>query len=553
MQEAKLQMVKLTDIIPSTTNTLQREEWELKPEALKELVESIASKGVIQPILIRPDGSPGKYYLVCGERRFLASKQAGLTEIPAYIRNTTDEEAFDLQITENLQRKDVHPLKEAQAYKALMDADRVKNSVQEMSKRFGKPVEYITHRLAFNNLIPEMKKEFFEGKMLIGHAILFSRLTEQDQKECMKICKPNYGSSAGQYEPVKGVQTQIDQKLIRNLNKSPFNIHDANLVVNAGSCDTCPKRSGHNTLLFSDVKEKDRCFDGACFALKTSRFIIAKLDELLQEDPELYVIGGGYGDGIDASIKKHLDKLEIKVLKEWQDYRTREKKDKGTFKAFCVSGNQVGQIVWIEKVKSIRGSSSSTKAKPAKNSPAAVDEQIKNLREGLKEKKEKMEDGILKEVYERLTDLKPYLEPDATPLTKYETAALYKKLYDNLYPPPKKIIEALKKISVTAPTKEAEELEKFAKLPQNLINFLMRSFIVNDISFQYTSPDKEEKIMVMKIAEGFKGVNLKQIQEQYIVDYNQMEIEVNKKIKTLQEKKKGVPEPKPVKKKSKSK
>jgi ParB/RepB/Spo0J family partition protein len=541
MQEAKLQMVKLTDIVPSNTNTLQRDEWELKPEALKELAESIASKGVIQPILVRPDGSPGKYYLVCGERRFLASRQAGQKEIPAYIRDISDEEAFDLQITENLQRKDVHPLKEAQAYKALLDSDRVKNAVQELSKRFGKPVEYITHRLAFNNLIPEMKKEFFEGKMLIGHAILFSRLTEQDQKECMKICKPNYGSSAGQYESLKGVQSQIDQKLIRNLNKAPFNIHDANLVVNAGSCDTCPKRSGHNTLLFSDVKEKDRCFDGACFALKTSRYVITKLDELLLEDPELPVVGGGYHDNMDTSVKKHLEKLGIKVLKEWQDYRTGEKKDKGVVKAFCVSGNDVGQIVYIELIKKSKSSSgsSSTKPKPAKNSPAAIDEQIKTLRENLKREKEDMDDKVLDAIAERLMDLKPYQEPDSTPLTSYELGAMYRNMYQTAgFDVHKKIDAALKKINVDPKlSKEQQQLDKFAKLPDGIKNLLARKFISEDWDGGIIESDA---FFVRRIAAQFKGMNVKAIEDQFIVDYNKKEIDTNSKIKALQEKKKGL-------------
>lgn len=542
MQEAKLQMVKLTDIVASSTNTLQREEWELKPEALKELAESIASKGVIQPILVRPDGSPGKYYLVCGERRFLASKQAGQTEIPAYIRDITNEEAFDLQITENLQRKDVHPLKEAQAYKALMDADRIKNSIHELSKRFGKPVDYITQRLAFNNLIAEMKKEFFEGKMLIGHAIAFSRLTPQDQKLCMKECKPRYGPSTDQYEPLKTVTTQIEQKVIRNLTKAIFNIHDASLVTNAGSCDNCPKRSGHNTLLFSDVKEQDRCFDGACFELKTTRYIIAKLDEFIMNNPDADVVGG-WNDQIDANIKKHLETLKVKMLKEYDGYRESSKGAKGAVRAFAVAGNKAGRVVWIEKIKSMRGSSPATKAKPPKNSPAAIDEQIKSLRESLKSQKDEMEDKIVEAIAERLIDLKPYLEPDSSPLTSHELAAMYKLMYDLVrFDAGKKVDAALKKISVDSKlTKEHQDLERFAKLPDSIKNFIVRKYISSE--WDGGGLIESDSFFVRRIASQFKGVNVKAIEDQFLVDINKKEIEVNKKIKDLQDKKKGFATP----------
>jgi ParB/RepB/Spo0J family partition protein len=536
MTESKLQMVKLSDIVPSRTNNLQREEWELKPDALQELADSISSKGVISPVLLRPNGAPGKYYLVCGERRFQASKIACKEDIPAFIREVSDEEAFDLQITENLQRQDVHPLKEAQAYKALMDADRVKNSVDELSKRFGKAVEYITQRLAFNKLIAEMKKEFYEGKMLIGHAILFSRLTEQDQKVCMKECKPRYGESTGQYVPAKAVQAIIEQQLVRHLNKSPFNIHDVTLVSAAGSCDNCPKRSGHNTLLFSDVKEKDRCFDGACFALKTTRHLIAKIDECLAEDPD-FLFAGGYNDNMDSALKKHLEKNKVKVLKEYSDYRETEKNGKGTRKAFCIAGNKIGKLITVEIIKSMTGSGKS-QSKPVKNSPAAIDDQIAGLKRSLEMEKEQLEEEVATKIVERLVDLKPYKEPDKTPLTSYEWAYIYNKIFSQLFGKEELKVESeLKKIKINVKDKLAARIEQLAKAPATVINFLLRAWIKNDIEDDLST----ESYAIQRIGEQFKGVNAKAIRDDLVVQHNKKEVEIAKKIKDLQEKKKLVP------------
>src|SRR5258706_15793493 len=110
IERVDLQHVKLSDISLSDTNKIFRGSQDMQPSALQELTDSIREKGVIQPILLRPDGKPGKYELVCGERRYRASLAVGKQDknadtIPSYIRNLTDEAALDMQITENLQRR----------------------------------------------------------------------------------------------------------------------------------------------------------------------------------------------------------------------------------------------------------------------------------------------------------------------------------------------------------------------------------------------------------------------------------------------------------------
>ena len=88
-------------------------------EALKELAESIAKQGILQPILVRKVGK--KYQIIAGERRFRAAKIAGLSEVPCHVVEMDDNQALEAQITENLQRKDVHPMEEAHAFKRLID------------------------------------------------------------------------------------------------------------------------------------------------------------------------------------------------------------------------------------------------------------------------------------------------------------------------------------------------------------------------------------------------------------------------------------------------
>jgi len=100
-------------------------------DALKELAQSISVHGLIQPITVRRKGEKGEHYeIICGERRFRACRMLKLAEIPCIVREVTDEQAYDLSISENLQREDVPPMEAAEAYKRLIDTKRYDWKIQ---------------------------------------------------------------------------------------------------------------------------------------------------------------------------------------------------------------------------------------------------------------------------------------------------------------------------------------------------------------------------------------------------------------------------------------
>lgn len=269
--ETQLLHVKLTDIAVSKTNKMFRSEAELSADALSELVASIKADGVISPVLLRPNGQAGKYELVAGERRYRAAKfvQAAVKDrdsIPAYIRPMSDKEALDLQITENLQRKDVHPLKEAAGYQYLLDKDKKMNTA-ELALKFGKSETYILQRLKLNSLIEQAKKDFAAGDMTLAQALVIARLNPDDQAKVVRACSDKLGSKK-YYESVAQLEDYINEEITHDLSKAPFDVKDANLVPKAGACSTCTKRSGAQSKLFADVQEKDRCFDPVCFKQK---------------------------------------------------------------------------------------------------------------------------------------------------------------------------------------------------------------------------------------------------------------------------------------------
>lgn len=178
-----LKEIRLEELTPSPTNPRKT----FDPVKLQELADSIASKGLLQPILVRPrrPGPPwtkdrdAHYEVVAGERRFRAAGLAQLETVPCIVQELTDVEVLEIQTIENLQRDDLHPLEEAEGYAALMK--EAGYDVGQIAQRIGKSEKYVYDRLKLLQLIPALKQVFLEGEISAGHAILLARLSAADQ------------------------------------------------------------------------------------------------------------------------------------------------------------------------------------------------------------------------------------------------------------------------------------------------------------------------------------------------------------------------------------
>src|SRR5690606_17385648 len=133
---------------------------------LEELKESILAHGVLEPIIVRP--VEGRYEIVVGERRWRAAKLAGLDAIPAAVREMSDREAMELALVENLQREDLNPIEEAEAYKRLMDEFGL--TQEEVADRVGKKRSTVANRLRLLEMEPELRAEVSAGRLSAGHA-----------------------------------------------------------------------------------------------------------------------------------------------------------------------------------------------------------------------------------------------------------------------------------------------------------------------------------------------------------------------------------------------
>lgn len=157
--------VEEVDIDRIITNSAQpRKSFDQK--ALEELAQSIKSHGVIQPILVTTVGN--KYQIVAGERRYRASKIAGLTRVPVIVKNLTIQQRKEIALIENIQRQDLNPIEEAYAYKSLIEEYGV--TQEELAEKLGKSRPAITNALRLLTLNPVVIDMVSSGRLSAGHA-----------------------------------------------------------------------------------------------------------------------------------------------------------------------------------------------------------------------------------------------------------------------------------------------------------------------------------------------------------------------------------------------
>jgi ParB-like partition proteins len=174
--EESVQEISISEIRPNPYQP--RRIFDTK--ALKELAASIEKSGVFQPIILRqPDKKFKRYEIIAGERRFRASKLAKKLTIPAIVRETNDEEMMEVAVLENLQREDLTPLEEAQAYDTLME--KLSLTQAEVAKRLGKSRPYIANYLRLLGLPKMIKDMLQDDKLSMGQARTLLGLKDKDR------------------------------------------------------------------------------------------------------------------------------------------------------------------------------------------------------------------------------------------------------------------------------------------------------------------------------------------------------------------------------------
>lgn len=537
--------------------------------AMQELTASVMEKGVIQPILVRLKNK--KLMLVCGERRLKAATsvmnaQKERNTIPAVIRELSDDEALELQIIENLQRKEVHPMEEAVAFKSLIDHGK---DLKEIAAKVGKSEFYARQRVKLCALTEGWQKVFFSNRISISEVLKLVLFDPGVQNELLK--------EEGDQPEIKFSKWDL-AKYMGNLSTAPFDLTDPNLNKKMGACTGCQFNSA-SAKLFQDADRQPTCSLIPCFKTKCDNHFIKELDDALAEPAMIFILGeyGNYSDKftkkVEAAGFKVVDKHSYsepyrpelpnyeEFKEEWlednvadekamsksfeEEIKTYEKDLEeynkkvagGKFKkAYVISGDDRGKYVYVTIVNrgsSLKapGSSAQTKEKEKEGTLNAQDitDEIERIRVREKRTKEIDEQKIWGE-------LRTHFNPPVNAkmmigeFSQVEREAIATALYNKIEYSGKSSFEKM-----FAPK------TKFAKIDNETFQQVLRFFMLSILppSILYSGYNDDAKLCLKVAHEYFPSV-LKDIQDKQAEATKKRVGKVDKRITDLQQQRKDL-------------
>lgn len=284
------------------------------------LVESIRTVGILQPVLVRrilPSRQGAvTYEIIAGHRRVAAAAKAGLESVPVMIHELTDTEVLEVQLIENLHRKDISELEEAAGY-ARLQAD-YHYSVEDIAAKVGKSRAYVYGRLRLASLPASTKKAIQAGKILPGVAMLIARIPDPDLQEKATKDLSQADHFSGEPYTFRSAARHVLETFMLDLKGAPFPTGDPDLLDDVGACENCPHRTGNQSDLFGEVQSADVCTNPPCFQRKraaaTERIVEAAEKQGLEvlsrkESGALYYYGNlnNTADYIDPSHRAYQD------------------------------------------------------------------------------------------------------------------------------------------------------------------------------------------------------------------------------------------------------
>ena len=301
--EKNIASVALADIQPSNYNPRKT----FDEASLAELAESIRQQGVLQPIGVRPIDE-NRFEVVFGERRYRASLMAGLETVPAVIYEVSDEVAEEMAVTENLQRKDVTPIEEANAYQKLIESGR--HDVHSLAVQFGKSEDYIRTRLKFTTLIPEIAALLETDEITISVASEICRYGEDIQSEVYDRHLKE-GVIYGSWRGMKAVDVakRIESDYTTDLDRYSF---DKTL------CKSCPHNT-NNMMLFCEGS-CGKCANRKCLEDMNMAYLVERAVQMSGEHPTAMLARSAYNSN-DMAVKRLVELgYEVETLPYYTDY-----------------------------------------------------------------------------------------------------------------------------------------------------------------------------------------------------------------------------------------
>jgi ParB family chromosome partitioning protein len=356
--------LSLDRIDESVHNTRKRYDQ----SALEEMAKTIRLQGVITPVLVRPlhIGDGIRYELAAGHRRCRAAKLAGVSVVPAIIRQMDDREFFEVLHLENLHRADIDPLDEAEGYEQLLSQGY---DLSRLSHKIGKSITYVASRIRLLQLGTAAREAVRLGYVPVSHAIELAKIADAAQGDVLEELwnlnpealvraatgaadapadqddddvaekTPEDGFDVADTElPLRSsrwrgiaspslqeLKRHLAHEVYRKLTTVPWEITDAALVPEAGACTTCVKRRSAAPLLFAELSdEDDACLDPKCWDAKEDAFVELKRGKIVraphQPDDEQEE-----GDEADVDDKASAAEARREQLKQEQEKRLKER------------------------------------------------------------------------------------------------------------------------------------------------------------------------------------------------------------------------------------
>ncbi len=275
-------LLPIADISESALNP--RKAFDEKKQA--ELTESVRTKGVLEPLLVRPAVPEGKYELAAGARRLRAAVAAGLAQVPALVRPMTDAELLEVALVENVQRADINALEEGAAYRQLVD--RHGYAVEQLCAKTGKARTTVFARMKLASLEGEARELVLCGKLSASIGELIARLpTPAAQEKALKKLRERFRYDLDDETDLSSLsfrdaKDELEAELVLRLKSAPFDV--------AGACAACPNHTGAQAELYPDVRD-DTCLDDGCWAGKKAE-AFKRLKTTYEERGQTLLKGG---------------------------------------------------------------------------------------------------------------------------------------------------------------------------------------------------------------------------------------------------------------------
>jgi ParB family chromosome partitioning protein len=239
-------------------------------------------------------------------------------------------------------------MEEAEGFRALLNLDEPKYSIEQIAAKTGKSAAFVATRLKLVDLIPAAVEAFYRDEIGVGHALLLARLQPPQQEQALAACfTETYGGNKPKKVllPVRHLQQWIEQNVMLILKDAPFDRKDAELVPSAGSCVDCPKRTGHNKLLFAGISDHaDACSDPACWNNKLE----VHVKKTVAAKPKLVQISTAFAKPAEGSAviarNRYVEIREEKPKNKYQQDAPEFKTCKYTTEAIVADGTEKGEI-----------------------------------------------------------------------------------------------------------------------------------------------------------------------------------------------------------------